>query len=294
MQKLNDLKQGTKEWHDFRSLGIGGSDIACITGTSPYKTAYVLWTEKTKQAIASSTVNWAMKRGTDNEPIARDMVESLTGKIWPPELFVKEAKPHLRVSLDGISGDEILEIKVPSEKLVTAIEVDGIAAVPAHYMDQMQYQLLVTDTKRCLFVCFHPERNKISSLWIDRDQEHIDRLEKLADAFWNCVETKTAPELSDKDFIEVSAQSFIDDAKTYSDLHSSIKVLEMKLDAVKERILDQAKGHPAIRGGGLRVLGYSVKGTIDYTKIEALKFIDVEQYRKPSRQQFKITIEKTK
>lgn len=35
-----------KEWLDWRTKGIGGSDVSVIAGINPYKSVYQLWLEK--------------------------------------------------------------------------------------------------------------------------------------------------------------------------------------------------------------------------------------------------------
>ena len=35
-----------EQWLEERKKGIGGSDVACILGMSPYKTNVALWEEK--------------------------------------------------------------------------------------------------------------------------------------------------------------------------------------------------------------------------------------------------------
>lgn len=294
------MEQGSNEWLEWRKKGIGGSDVAAILGISPWKTAFRLWQEHRGLVKNDYKENFAMRRGTENEPKARALVEFLTGKTWAPALIESDERPYFIGSLDGQNGNEILEIKVPSERLVLAIENLGTEPtqqqvkekIPPYYISQMQYYMKIANAKRCLFVCFHPERNKLASCWLDRDDEYILDMIKKLDAWWDCRVSGEPPALSEKDYVEISTQGFLDDAKEFIGLTDSIKLLEIKLEACKKRILELAKDHPALRGGGIQITGYSVKGAIDYASIEALKFIDLEKYRKPSRQQFKITIKK--
>lgn len=288
------MEQGTNDWLLWRNKGIGSSDVAIILGISPWKTAFRLWQEKRGEVEVESGENFATKRGHDNEGKARAHVELITGKEWPAELVIDEVRPHYRVSLDGRCGDEILEIKVPSIALVEAVETKGLEGVPEYYMAQMQYQLLVTKAVRCLFVCFHPEKNKISSVWVHPDKKWIAKIEKAVDAFWNCILSGEQPAMTDKDFIELDDAKFLSDAESYRILSTEISKLEDQLSEIKERILEQAKVHPAISGGGIRVSGYTVKGNVDYSAIPELKLVNLESYRKPPRKQYRITIEKNK
>lgn len=268
------MEQGTTAWHEFRSLGIGGSDVPSVMGINPYKSAYKLWHEKTRLITADLTENFAMHRGTRNEPKARSHIELMTGKAWAPDLVVDSQKSYLRVSLDGRSGDEILEIKVPSEALVLGVEARGIEAIPDHHMVQMQYQLRVTGAVRCLYVVFHPESDKIVTCWVPRDDLKIKIIETAVDYFWDCVVTKVQP----------GPLPFIELAQKYKKLIAQAKALESEIEEIKKELLTYAP----IQAGGLKITSYEVKGAIDYSKVEG----DFEAFRKPSRTQFKITIEK--
>jgi len=287
------MEQQTSEWLKWRERGLGGSDIASVLGLSPYKTAYRLLQEKRGVVKPDDKPNFAMERGNRFEPVARSHVELLSGKAWPPALVVHPVHEYLRVSLDGQCGDEILEIKVPSEKLLREVQTKGLGGVPDYYIVQMQLQLMCTGAKRCLFFIFHPEKTETASCWVEPSPQWFARIEKAAAEFWGWVtEGNGEPALEDKDYIELDDRRFLDAAKEYRDITKTIKILEEKLEIAKAHIIEQAKVHPAIRGGGIKCSGFMVKGNVDYAKVPALQGVDLEPYRKPARKQYKVTVEK--
>ena len=63
-----------KQWLEERKKGIGGSDVACIFGMSPYKTNVELWEEKVgiKEPKDISQKDY-VKNGTDSEESLRNL-----------------------------------------------------------------------------------------------------------------------------------------------------------------------------------------------------------------------------
>jgi putative phage-type endonuclease len=276
----NVIDQRTNEWMNWRALGIGGSDVPSVLGISPYKTAHKLWLEKTGQVQADTTENWAMKRGSLNEPVARAQIELITGKAWPPDLVVDPVKPHFRVSLDGQCGDEIVEIKVPGLEYILKVEAEGVKAIKPDHMAQMQYQLRITAARICHYVLFHPETQKFVSVLVNRDEALIASIEIAVDKFWAHVIAKTEPDSERVD------SAFLMYAKEYRELVSTISLLEKKLEKAKTALI----AYGDVCAAGLKITSYEVKGTVDYSKINALSSVNLDDFRKPARIQHKITI----
>ena len=47
MLEVLRMEHGSKEWHEFRKTGIGGSDAGAILGKSRFKSNVEVWEEKT-------------------------------------------------------------------------------------------------------------------------------------------------------------------------------------------------------------------------------------------------------
>jgi putative phage-type endonuclease len=162
--KRVDLKQGSPDWHLWRTYGIGGSDVAAILGLSPWQTREALLNHKATHdprfdRKKSDRKTPAMQHGIDSEPRVRAMYEDLIGiKVTPCCILHDEWDWH-KASLDGLNDleDLIVEIKSPTSPRSHRPAVAGI--VPEHYYCQIQHQLSVAGIKRCHYVswCEHPD-----------------------------------------------------------------------------------------------------------------------------------------
>lgn len=150
-----NLIQGSPEWLEYRLSKIMATDISVINLSNPFNTEQDLWEQK--QIIRSGpTMNAAMQRGHDLEPVARGLACKEFGINFEPVVYESDDHPWAAASLDGYCQDNniILEIKCPKEK--THLQTfDQI--IPMYYQDQMQWQLMVTQAKRCYYFSYRPE-----------------------------------------------------------------------------------------------------------------------------------------
>ena len=275
---MEKIEQGTSAWHNFRRLGVGGSDIPSVIGISPWKTVHQLWLEKTGQVEPEDlSNNYAVQRGVQNEPKARAELELITGLEFPPVLAVHPEYDFMRVSLDGQNDDTLCEIKVPGKKTFDDAK-NGVVA--DHYMAQIQYQLMVSGCKKAIYFCFNPEQGKHALINVAPDATYQDKIKAAVIKFWGQVKSNEAPELTDKDYKDVEGLEFSTLADAWKVLTSQLKPIEAQLKMVELKLKDYTKDHAAIRGCGIRILRSSRKGAVDYDKIPQLKCIDLEAYRK--------------
>ena len=119
-------------------------------------TPYQLWLLKTGRAV--SETNAAMRNGTALEPLARHAYEVETGLVMQP-LVLQDGL--YSASLDGMTldGDLIVEIKCPYKGQGSVLwqSVEG-GEVPAHYLVQIQHQLMVTGASQAHLWVFDGQR----------------------------------------------------------------------------------------------------------------------------------------
>ncbi len=145
MNALYKLVQGSAEWHEHRKLYRNASETAAVMGVSPWQTPYELWLVKTSRKVTVETE--AMRHGTATEPAARAAFEQESGLIMQPLVMVDG---DYSASLDGITlaGDTIVEIKCPYKGQTSELwQTVHTGSVPAHYMLQVQHQLMVSKAK---------------------------------------------------------------------------------------------------------------------------------------------------
>ena len=69
----DSAKMSTADWEEVRRGGLGGSDIAALTGDSPFNTNWSLFMDKTGIVKSDLSDNWfRLKYGHYNEPLVAD------------------------------------------------------------------------------------------------------------------------------------------------------------------------------------------------------------------------------
>jgi len=187
MALIVNVEQGSKEWLEFRSTGIGSSDAPIIMGVSPWKTAHQLYLEKSKQVKPEKRKSNAMTRGNVLEVAARNYFELLVGADFFPVVYRDEELDFIIASLDGYNQErgEILEIKAPGVKdHVTAIQ----GKIPDKYFPQCQHLIMVSKTNLCNYFSYDG-RNGIH-IKCPIDKEYIKILREKEIKFWSCVKRK--------------------------------------------------------------------------------------------------------
>ena len=144
-----------EEWLQYRTGGIGSSEVGTILGLNKYETPYQLWRRKIGIDPPKAENN-AMKAGHYLEPaVAQFFVDATGAKVIKASagdwLMVNDDKPHMRVSPDRLywaDGDKhsaankrILECKT------TRMKVDE-ENIPYTWICQLTYQLGVAELER--------------------------------------------------------------------------------------------------------------------------------------------------
>ncbi|MDQ6988497.1 MAG: YqaJ viral recombinase family protein [Mariprofundaceae bacterium] len=182
---MSNLEQGSKEWYEWRSFGVGASEIGAVLNISPYKTAHQLWLEKTGQAEGFKG-NAATMRGNDLEDMARSAYMIHSGDVVSTDNTCLTHPKHsrIRASLDGwIDAETILEIKCPLEKNYEAMKDE----IPEHYILQMQQQMLASGAKSCVFWVYHPDFGGYATN-VAASQGDFDGIIDSIRDFWNKVD----------------------------------------------------------------------------------------------------------
>lgn len=197
------LEQRTTEWHEWRSDGIGASEIAAVLGISPWKTAYQLWLEKTGKVVPFGFQSDAMKRGVELESAALFDLETELGVSIDTAntVFEHEEYPFIRASLDGIVDDAVVEIKVPGVARYEAMK----HGIPDYYMAQLQQQMLVAGKPKALFWVWSDENGGYLHQ-VAADEKWQSRVIKAAVEFWRAVESGTWPRDEMSELVEDLAQ----------------------------------------------------------------------------------------
>lgn len=138
--------------------------------------------------------SFAMKAGTEREPLARLAYEVETGETVAQVGFCRHDTLEAGCSPDGWIGDDgLLELKAPEPS--AHLETLRARRVPPQYVAQVQGQLWICGRKWASFASFSPdfpERLQLVIVRVERDQPYIDRLAAEVAVFMEGVRAEAA------------------------------------------------------------------------------------------------------
>lgn len=277
------MEQGTQEWKEFRKTKIGGSDAPVIMGVSPWKTPFQLWEEKIlgkEQEITSS-----MSRGMALEESARQRFQEKVGVLMMPKVVVHPERDWQIASLDGISfdGKEILEIKHANKDVFYEATQGNL---PDYYMMQIQHMLHVTGAERCYyFVSTGTEDTYVSVL---PNEKMINKIVKEEEKFFKFMIDKEPPPLTDRDYVIKDDQEWLNLVKEYKEAKDELHILKDCEQLLREKLIERSGGRNAV-GGGIKLTKSICKGQVDYSLVPELMGVNLEPYRKPSCEKWRIS-----
>ena len=182
-------KQRSKEWFDSRLGRFTASNISDLLGARGLgKTGGTLAFEKSCELVygtdeEESYTSKDMQRGIDLEPIAFRKFKELKTLEF---LEVKEAYfmpygENAGASPDGlVSNDAVLEIKCPRSTKFFKLVALGEKEIDSNYYDQMQMQMLCSNSEKAYFFNYIIFNGK--EMWheiiINRDEKRIDLIKE--------------------------------------------------------------------------------------------------------------------
>lgn len=278
-----ELEQGSPEWHEFRSNHIGASDAPVIMGVSPWKTPYQLWREKLGYGD-SQKFSPAMQRGIFLEEKARLAYSAMKCVSVQPAVLKSNTIPYMAASLDGISacGCFVVEIKCPGEK-DHALALQG--KIPEKYMPQIQHQMFVANVQEMDYFSFDGESGVIVP--IKYDAAYSTKMLKAEANFWHHVCDLTPPEGAPT---PVYDPQFIQLGERWIELQGIIEKASEEQDEIRKKMIDMAGGYTNLQIGKIRMTRSARGGSINYKAIPQIQGVDLEAYRKPSIDLWRISI----
>jgi putative phage-type endonuclease len=286
------MQQQTEAWRQWRAEGIGASFAPGVMNVSPWfpRTPYEVFLLLTSRA-APPPPTGAMRRGLALEAAAREAFEARTGLLVEPGTREHPEYAFLRASLDGITldGREIVELKAPGRERFDALRTTG--TVPTHYYWQIQQQLAVSGAARCHLWIYTPGEDGLL-VTIEPHGEDIASLLERARALWDCVQTDTAPPLTDRDTIVRTDPEWLTVAVEYRQAKAVVTEWTTVLDRAQRTLIGLMQGAAHVAGGGIVATHSARQGAVDYKAIVQahLPDIDIAPYRRPGGEQVRITV----
>jgi putative phage-type endonuclease len=159
---LDDLEQGTDEWHDARR-GIVTASVVGKLLTPTLKVA----SNDTSRGLTEALIAERITGWTEDTPMTSDMFRGVFAEPHARDLYSRHYAPatelgfmlreedgwRLGYSPDGLVGDDgLIEVKAPRAK--THLRTILADEVPAFYMPQLQAGLLVSGRTWIDFVSY--------------------------------------------------------------------------------------------------------------------------------------------
>jgi hypothetical protein len=240
--------------------------------------------------------NVATQWGHDNEGAAIAEWEFVTGLIvrnkGDEQQFIKTEIQSGDGTLmmagctpDGLVGAEgLVEVKCPYGKRNSKPDAAEYLAIAPEYLDQMQWQLIVTNRNVCSFVVW--TQQGVDYLHVERDFQRQEELIAVAMDFQRELNAiladpeLQAPYLQDKGVVHREDAEFAAAAERYKTAQAVADSAAAALETARAELL--ALVTESTEGCGVKINRAERKGAVDYGKIPELKGVDLEQYRKKS------------
>lgn len=183
------MEQRSKEWFDIRKGRFTASRISDLLGAKGLGlTGENYAFEKAVEIVygldeEDGFTSFDMKRGVELEPLAFRKFSEMKDLEF---VEVKEAYffpfgENAGASPDGLVGEHaILEIKAPRPNKFFGLVAKGLDAIDKVYIDQMQMQMLCTNSNRCHF--FNYIIFNGTEMWheiiVERDSQRIELIKE--------------------------------------------------------------------------------------------------------------------
>lgn len=290
------LVQGSKKWLEWRKSKITATN-SCIlmNGVHFGMTPLDLYNEKISFECDEIEPNYAMKRGTELEPLALAKFESKTGYLMTPRVLVHPTIPYMAASLDGLELDSscAVEIKCPG-KADHDLALKGI--VPEKYIAQLQHIIEVCQLEEIYYMSYRSDSD-FTIFKVKKDHDYTKRLLQAEFEFWQRVQDRNPPQPTDRDCIEITSKEWTHYRDQYTaiytekkDLLDKLKQLESIEENIRKELIHLADQKSAF-GAGIKLTKSIRRGHIDYARVSELNGVDLELHRKPSTESWRITIE---
>lgn len=247
MQIQPMIMAGSKEWHEERKLGIGGSDASAALGLSKWKTPYQLYMEKIGETEPEDET-WEMGQGKAMEPLLRQHYADTTGReiMLPVGPMIHSKYPFMRYNPDGLTAVRLQEFKTAA--FGKEWGEAGTDEIPQEYLLQVQHGMIVTGRAVAdVTVSIAGRRPKYFE--VEADKELQEMIIDGEAAFWERVKHQMPPDpISNEDvarmYSKVNGATIIispDIAASLialKDVRSDLKVMEERKEQLEVEIKD--------------------------------------------------------
>ncbi len=187
---IGAFETGSKEWHDLRESGIGGSDIGTIIGVNPWDSPFALWARRTDQIPQKVVDSWPVRFGNAfEEPILRMWAtENPNWELFRAGTYRSRKHPFMLANPDALA-----QHRQTGEWMVVEVKTSRMTwrDVPPAYQAQVQHYMDVLNIPRAVVV------GVVGWNWeerfIDADPFAQEAQRDAARRFWDHLQEHVAP-----------------------------------------------------------------------------------------------------
>jgi len=187
MKVIENMKQGSLEWHEYRRLHIGASDSSVILELNPWTTPLELWEEKVLGF--EKEINSKMKLGSEMEEEARTCYEIFTGLKVIPMVLESDSCSFLSASMDGITDDLKNAVEIKCGKSSHTLAKNNI--IPPYYLCQLQHQMMITGLNEMDYFSYSKKDQYL--IKVLRDNDFIEKMLEKELEFWDTIQNFKPP-----------------------------------------------------------------------------------------------------
>lgn len=262
-----DLKQGSREWLEFRKRKFNASETPDVLGVGfnkPYKLALI------KSGDEVVYKNYAMELGNENEPTIREHLNKKYKLNLKPVVMLSDEDDRFLASLDGVDFEKnvFCEIKFSKSEFECVKEWEQPSE---KYYYQIQHQFYVTGLSKCIFAVGRVNDNfdyEVIDVEVKRDEVAIDKIRNA----WIEFEKNYMSQSVDDEWLSLSEE--------LHELSEQKKLLDEKIEELKKRAIEKANGKE-LKAYGLTIYQINRKPTIDYKSfVESQKLEVPKEYVK--------------
>jgi putative phage-type endonuclease len=277
--KTINLEQGSEAWLEFRQNGVGASEIASIAEiTGAFSKRINVLTEKLgqKRALSSFEQN-IFAQGHAWEIAVRDAINA-EGFNFTPAVVVSTENERFFASLDGLDASKEIILEVKS--VVNAPKFEQYKnEVPAHYMAQVQWQLMVTKYAKAILAFVHDGeviRHEIKpdpiyqNILAQAAVKFLAELDAIKDGTLpSPIQSIRSPEIARLEKLK----------RTEMDMKIQMAMVTEEIKSLAEKILEDHKA-TKIEGDAITVTWQEREGATDYKRACEDAGLDVTGYKK--------------
>ena len=255
---LGTFSNGSLEWFEARSEGIGGSEIGTILGLNPWESAIALWSKRTykiPQTDLSGSFPVRLGQILEDPILELWQEKNPEWKVYKTGTYCHAEYHFLHANPDALAiheeTGEIIVLEVKTSR-------NYWDELPPNYEAQVQHYLAVLGLERGILI------GLVGMDWfeqeIKRDDFQIEQQIAAAAEFWSCIQTDTRPDWdgSESTYNALRAENpTIDDTEVEIDSVFLIVEAQARYDAAKADLMK-------IKSQILQAMGSAKSAYVDY------------------------------